>query len=224
MLVRRVTAGLSLTVIGAALAACASTSSPAPRQGGGTVSSSSEDVPSRVPVPASTSAPAAECGSVPGSIGPLTHVARLTLSVPATAMAGDTVAASATVTSNALPPRVIAMPAASALLVVHEGVVVGVTRGTSTPATPEMPLLLSGTGSHPAQALPRQVRLEACGSGAAATALPAGQYSVVAVLGYRVDGFNAAPAGGAPDTGAGVPLNTGPTFALVSAPAPLTVS
>jgi hypothetical protein len=48
--------------------------------------------------------------------------------------------------------------------------------------------------------------------------LAVGRYAVVAVLGYELDPLNAAP-----DDGTAPPQPGGRSFALVSAPAPITV-
>jgi hypothetical protein len=227
--------GLSLVVAGS-LTACAST----PEKGGGaqrpgstvdsrpsahpspegTLSrvrtgsgSPSDDAPSRV-VPSSKVAPSetlATCTQVPASSGPLVHAASLAVTAPAAAAPGQTVTVSATVTSTATVPRVVTTPATSAVLLVQGKRVVG--RALGAPAAAPVPLVLAAGADRPAQAVPRSVRLVGCGS----AALPAGRYTLVAVLGYQLDPVNAAPdAAAAPSPG-------GRRFALVSAPAPITI-
>jgi len=215
-----------LCLIMALLTACASGSgsggpgaSHTPKGATGETSGmTTDDAPSRVAtpqaaVPRHSTAP--ECGPVPTSSGPLAHLARLTFEGPATASAGESLQVSATVTSSETVPRVIATPATSGLLVVQGDRVVGGVLGS---ASPEVPLQLLPGAVSPAQTIPASVRLEACAADGA-TALEPGSYSLVAVLGYRVDSLNAAPNDGSP-----ISPTRGPNFVLVSAASPVTVS
>jgi hypothetical protein len=111
---------------------------------------------------------------------------------------------------------VITTPSTSAVLVVRDGQVVGGSHGGSGS---EVPLQLSAGQVRPAQAIPRSVRLVGCTSRAGSTSLLPGDYTLVAVLGYRTDSLNAAPADGtAPEQA------RGRSFVLISAPAAITVT
>lgn len=179
------------------------------------VSTNSDDVPTRAA--ASRESPAANvplCGPVPSSSGPLTGGVELTLDAPASMPAGESVSVLVTITSTAAVPRMITVPALSALLVVRDGQVVGGARGESTTA---VPLQLNSGEARPAQAIPNAVRLVGCASDTAP--LAAGTYTLVAVLGYRIDSLNAAP-----NDSTVVPPATGRDFALVSAPVLITVT
>jgi len=223
MLTRRLANGLLLLVAGTTLAACAS-SSPTGRDStvdtpaaGQTKASSgvSNDAPVRVTPSAKPAVlPAGECGRVPTSAGPLAHLARLTVAAPSAAAAGATVALTVTISATTDAPRMITTPASSAVLVVQNGRVVGRARGVTAP---EVPLQLTSGVATPAQAIPKNVRLDSCASGAGA--LAAGSYSLVAVLGYRADPMNSAPNDGDVPQQAG-----GQPFVLVSAPARITVT
>jgi hypothetical protein len=118
--------------------------------------------------------------------------------------------------SRTATPRVITSSALSAVLVLHDGRVVGRSIGKRAP---DVPLQLAAGVARPAQAVPTSIRMSNCGPNNVSTALAAGHYALVAVLGYRLDPLNAAPAGGVMTRQAG-----GPAFALVSAPLPITVN
>jgi hypothetical protein len=115
---------------------------------------------------------------------------------------------------DASAPRVITTSASSALLVVRDGQVVGGTKGSSMTAIPLQP---NAGAAQPASAVPTSIRLDECAGTGGTAKLAKGRYSLVAVLGYRVDSLNSAAAD-APAQAAGQ------TFVIVSAPAPLTVS
>lgn len=148
---------------------------------------------------------------MPASSGPLATLARLTLSTPAEGAAGASVVVSATLSTRSSTPRVVTTSATSALLIVRDGKILGVTHGE--PGA-DVPVQLSAGTATPAQALPRSLRLTGCSS-----ALASGRYELVAVLGYRLDSLN-----GAADGASGPPAAPGGTFVLVSGPATLTVS
>jgi uncharacterized protein (DUF58 family) len=130
-----------------------------------------------------------------------------------TTSAGASAPVRTTVTSAAPLPRVVTTAAGSAVLIVRDNKVVGITLSA---ATSDVPLQMSGGASQLAQVLPKVVRLESCASG---SRLGVGTYSIVAVLGYRVDALSAAPA----DAG-GPPPSRGASFVLVSAPAPIEIT
>ena len=215
-----------LLTLPTALAACASSS--APRQGVGQSVSATvparasssdgggiDDVPSRLPAAGSTPATQPRCGGVPSSSGPLAHLARLTITLPPSAGPGDSVPVLASLSASAGLPRVITTPATSALLVVQDEQVVGITRDATLP---EVPLMLAGTATQPAQALPRAIRLDGCPSGGTTSALPAGRYSVVAALGYRLDNLYSGT-----DGGGAAPQSGGLGFVLISPPVTITL-
>lgn len=223
-MLRQWLAGGSSVIATAALVACAS--SPSTGRGhksqaaAGLLSSASglmsADVPSRAapsrqPMPRGTGG---ECGSVPRSSGPLAHLAYLAIKAPATVSVGTSVSVSTTVISKSVAPRVIAMPATSALLVVRDGRVVGQALGRSS--APRVPLQLTAGARLPAQTIPQSVRLTDCGSDSKGARLTAGRYALVAVLGYERDSLNAASAGST-----GSAQTPGRSFALVSASAPI---
>ena len=146
------------------------------------------------------------CAAVPISCGPIMHVARLKIAAPATARPGQVVPITATVAVSSNAARVIGTPATSAVLVVHDGRVVARSAGAGS----SIPLILRAGSTRPAQAVPSSARLTTCDG----TALPAGHYLLVGVLGYRLDPLNAAVDGGpVPQRG----------FALVSDPVPISV-
>jgi hypothetical protein len=109
----------------------------------------------------------------------------------------------------------ITMPAMSAVLIVRGDRVVGQTVGA--PAAARVPLTLAARAEQPAQAVPDSVVLAGCGA-RGGNALPPGRYTLVAVLGYQLDSLNAAADASVP------PAAGGRSFALVSAPVPITVS
>ena len=152
--------------------------------------------------------------SVPTASGPLSRLAHLAIKTPATVPPGPSASVSATVTSRSDAPRVITTPSTSAVLVVRSGRVVAQARGAAS--APPVPLQLSAGATLPAQAIPASVRLVGCGT--EPTALAAGRYTVIAVLGYESDTLNAAPAGGTAAAPAGER-----SFVLVSNPEPITV-
>ncbi len=149
------------------------------------------------------------CGSVPVPSGPLTHAAEVVISAPASGRAGADLAVTSYVVARAAQPRVITVVASSAVLVLHDGVVVGRTGGSGTAL---IPLTLTAGGRRPAQAVPGSVRLRGCHG-----ALPAGRYELIAVLGYRVDSLNSA-------TDGALTRRSGPrAFTLLSAATPVVV-
>jgi hypothetical protein len=182
-------------------------------------SSTPADAPSRAarsPEPKPHGSLAA-CGDLPRSSGLLATHAHLTIDAPATAAAGQAVAAATSVTSGSTLPRVITTPVNSGLLVLRDGRVVARTVGPTS--APLIPLDLVAGKVWPAQAIPKSIRLVMCGADRGTVPLAPGSYTLVAVLGYQLDSFNAAPAGGTAPPPAG-----GRSFALVSAAVPLTVS
>lgn len=188
--------------------------SSAPATAAGSAAAPSDDAPTRATGARGPDTPAtvALCGPVPTSSGPLAKLARLTLGAPARAAIGTTVTAAVTVTMNPASPRVVTIAAASALLVVRDGEILAGTRGGSQTGT-----LLQPGASAPqlATAVPTSTRLDTCAGGT--TKLAAGQYSLVAVLGYRVDSLNSAADDAPAEPGR-------QTFVLVSPPSPLTVT
>lgn len=179
-------------------------------------SASTDDVPSRVaPSPEPTTGTAAQCGSMPTSTGPLATVAHLAINAPNSAPAGQAVPVSVTVTSRSAVPRVITVPGSSAVLVLQDNRVVG--RAVGTARALRVPLSLTGGATQPAQAVPKSISLISCES-TARDALVAGDYALVAVLGYQLDSLNAAPIGelASPPTGQR-------SFALVSAAVSITI-
>jgi len=158
--------------------------------------------------------PTPGCGSIPVSSGPASRIAELRLSAASTAAPGADVAVRSTLHVTADGARIITGPSMSKLLITQHGVVVG----KSDAAQPDfaVPLALRAGAARPAQVLPTSVRMSGC-PGAAGdqtrSPLAAGEYAIVAVLGYRLDPLN---------SGADGP-QTGGAFYLVSAPAPITV-
>lgn len=140
----------------------------------------------------STTGRSADRPSVPTSTGPLTGLARLTISAPTTGRPGDKVPVSARLEIFADGPRIITTPATSAVLLVRGRRVVG----RSDPATSaaDIPLVVRAGSRRVAQAVPGTVRL--IGRTAHAGDLPAGDYALIGVLGYRLDPLNAAVDGG----------------------------
>ena len=180
----------------------------------------SDDAPSRVAPSIRPGGGPPTCGPLPASSGPLAVLARLELDAPAAAQAGQEVRVSVTVRSTSDTPRVITTPATSALLVVRGDQVVG--RAVGTAAAAQVPLQLPARASRPAQAIPESVRLVACAD-SGTTELAAGQYAIVAVLGYQLDSLNTVPEGAvAPPRSSGPPTGAR-AFRLVSPPAPITV-
>jgi hypothetical protein len=224
-MLRRWLAGGSSVIAAATVVACSSSpgsaGGPQSQTAGGSLSSASgrasADEPSRA-APSSGTTPhggTTVCGTVPTSSGPLAHLAHLAIKAPATASTGQSIPVSATVTSRSAVPRVITTPATSSLLVVQGARVAGRAQGGSAP---DVPLQITAGVARPAQAIPEAVRLAACGPDPKTDALAPGRYAVVAVLNYQLDSLNAAPAGGALP-----PTRGSRSFALVSAPAPITV-
>ena len=151
------------------------------------------------------------CGAIPASSGPAAALAVLRITGPSSVHSGDTVPVRGSIHIEAAGARVITRPSTSRLLVVRDGVVVGET-GNAQPDL-DVPLVLAAGAVRPAQALPATVVMAACAVGTgAASGLPPGRYSIVAVLGYGQDRLNA---------GAG---DAGGSFALVSAPWPIAVT
>jgi hypothetical protein len=160
------------------------------------------------PVATSSSTP---CGPIPASSGPASAVAALRVSAPVSAATGTDVPVQVSVVVRAEGGRILTDASRSELLVTKDGAVVG--RTASTGSALLVPVQLSAGAVRPAQVVPASVHLRGCSSGDSGpgSALPPGQYGIVAVLGYGQDPLNAAPEGSA---GA---------FALVSDPSPVTV-
>lgn len=187
---------------GAMLAACGSPA--APGTGGGSVAGSSASGS------ASRPEPAVSCGAVPASSGPASVVARLTVSAPSTARAGATVPVQPRIEVTNDAPRIITTSAASRILIIRDGRVVGAADAGSGQS---VPLPLRAGTTRPAQVLPQSVRLVGCTADKQAADLPPGDYALVGVLAYGGDPMNSAQDGGA----------GGRSFVLVSAPVPITV-
>ena len=162
--------------------------------------------------PVGTAKPSAgvSCEEVPVSTGPLINLAELIITSPTSARAGEDVAITATIKMTANGTRVISSPADSAVLITKDGQVIGRSAGTTTG---DVPIVVKGGVARPAQTLPAAVRMSGCASEASGAPLPAGQYHLIGVLGYRSDAFNAAVDGAHPQR----------RFFLVSAPVPITV-
>ena len=150
--------------------------------------------------------------AVPSSTGPLAQLAELAISAPGAASTGEWVRVRVTVQLRSGGPRMITTPETSSLLVVSGARVVARRDGAARSGA--IPLTLRGGAVAPAQAVPDEVRLTSADDGAP---LPPGSYSLVAVLGYQRDSFNARADGDlvAPTGARG--------FVLVSAPVPLEV-
>lgn len=160
------------------------------------------------PVRSTTPSPSRNqgCAAAPvASTGPAAAVASVQLTVPRTAPSGGAVPARSTVVVHADAPRVVLLPASSGLAVLRGATLVGWTGGSGTSP---VPLPLSAGASRPAQVVPDALTLVACDG----SPLPAGEYTVQAVVGYGSDALDAA-AGGVPRI-----------FHLVSEPVPLTVT
>jgi hypothetical protein len=155
-----------------------------------------------------TTAPLPDCGPVPVSSGPASQIVELRLTAPATTAPGAQVPVTATLQITADGQRIITGASMSQLLITHGGKVVG--RSDAAQADLSVPLMLRAGATRPAQVLPTSVRMNSCDS---ATPLPAGEYAIVAVLGYRLDPFNSGVDG----------MHPGGPFYLVSQPAPITV-
>ncbi|UQX89524.1 hypothetical protein M6D93_05825 [Jatrophihabitans telluris] len=165
--------------------------------------------------------------AAPGSsTGPAAAVAHLTVRVPTSVPAGGTVQIESRLHIASDGPRILTGPALARILVMRYGTVVATSTGAS--AHYLMPLTLSGPSERAIPVLPTSVRLHGCAPDGGASPLPAGQYSVVAVLGYRLDGLNLAPNAPA-DSGAMSPSRSAPTpdqqrFQLVSDPVTFTIA
>ncbi len=154
------------------------------------------------------------CGPIPVSSGPASSLAELRLSAASTAAGGADVAVRSALHVLADGQRIITGPSMSQLLITQRGEVVG----KSDVAQPDLavPLVLRAGADRPVQVLPASVRMSGCPAGAGADSrapLPAGEYGIVAVLGYRQDSLNSAVDGGP----------GGRQFYLVSSPASITV-
>lgn len=153
------------------------------------------------------------CGKVPTSTGPLADVARVSVGALGPARAGEEVSVRVTLEARSDTQRVILTSASSALLLVNGDDVVARTEGDRTAG--QIPLRLVAGRTWPAQAVPASIRLESCRGG---RPLPAGQYAVVAVLGYEPDSLNTAA-----DGAAARPTGSR-SLQLVSAPQPITIT
>jgi hypothetical protein len=194
---------VAAVAVGSVLLACSS-AQPTP---GGDVSSAS-DRPGATPA-------ANPCARLPVSSGPLSKLARVVVNAPRSGPAGQVVSVSSVIKISADGARVITSSASSDLLIVRDDRVVG--RSGPLPERTDIPLPLKAGAARPGQAVPTSVRLSGCPTvaGGAAAPLPAGEYGLVAVLGYRLDPLNAAADGAR----AG-----GSTFVLVSEPVTITVT
>ena len=170
--------------------------------------------------PTSSAMPVAlrSCGPVPRSSGPAAGLASVTLTVPVAGVGGSTLAVRATLYAAADGPRVITRSSLSRLLVVQDGAVLC---GPS-PSTPDqaVPVKLRKAASWPAQVLPSALTLTGVDAAhGQPISLPAGDYEVVAVVGYSLDALNSSA-----DTAIGSPpprLAPGPrTFAHGRNPPP----
>lgn len=166
---------------------------------------SPSDEPSvAAPVPSAAPSAASACREPGASTGPAAGVAAVRLALPASGAAGSTLGASTSVVVRSDAPRIVLQPAVSGLVVLRGGTVVASAAGHGV----AVPLPLRAGATMPAQVVPEALPLIGCDG----TPLPAGRYTVRAVVGYGGDPLNA----GAGD-GAG-------RFQLVSPAVPLTVS
>jgi hypothetical protein len=164
------------------------------------------------------------CGDVPSSSGPAANLAKLSLKAPETAASGATVPVTVTVQVLSDGIRIITTAAASDVLIVQDGRVVG--RSAALRPHLAVPMQLRRGADRPAQVVPDTVRLAGCPAGSGADdakrpALPTGRYSLVAVLGYGTDSLNNA-VDGPTASSSGMAGQRG--FTLVSDPVPVTVS
>ncbi len=172
----------------------------------GSAAPSPGDEPSvAAPVPSAAAPSVASACREPGaSTGPAAGVAAVRLALPASGAAGSTLGASTSVVVRSDAPRIVLQPAASGLVVLRGGTVVASAAGHGA----AVPLPLRAGATMPAQVVPEALPLIGCDG----APLPAGRYTVRAVVGYGGDPLNA----GAGD-GSG-------RFQLVSPAVPLTVS
>jgi hypothetical protein len=160
---------------------------------------------------------------VPSSSGPAANLAKLSLKAPEIAASGATVPVTVTLRVLSDGIRIITTAAASDVLIVQDGRVVG--RSAALRPHLAVPLQLRRGADRPAQVVPDTVRLAGCPAGSGADdakrpALPRGRYSLVAVLGYGTDALNNA-VDGPTASSSGVAGQRG--FELVSDPVPVTV-
>jgi hypothetical protein len=151
------------------------------------------------------------CGDLPASTGPAASLVTLRLDPPEPATVGSMIAVTASIDVQRGGPRIITRPQGSRIVVAQGTSVVG---GASVPrGTHDVPVVLTAGATRPVQALPPQVVLSRCpGPEADAKApLPAGTYSLVAVLAYGQDPLQNAAGGGSR------------TFQLVSEPVELVI-
>jgi hypothetical protein len=161
--------------------------------------------------------PLASCGTVPTSTGPAAAAATISLHSPSTAPRGSTITVTTTLQTLANQYRIITDPRTSVVLVLAGNRVVGRTGHTGRSLL-TVPVPLRPAELRPLQVVPGIVRLVGCptAGGDIGADLPAGQYAVVAVLGYTMDSLNSAESGIDRTSGAR-------PFTLVSAPVPLTI-
>jgi hypothetical protein len=157
-----------------------------------------------VPSAPAPSASASACREPGASTGPAAGVAAVRLALPASGAGGSTLGVSTSVVVRSDAPRIVLQPAVSGLVVLRGGTVVASAAGHGV----AVPLPLRAGATMPAQVVPEALPLIGCDG----APLPAGRYTVRAVVGYGGDPLNA----GAGD-GAG-------RFQLVSPAVPLTVS
>ncbi|CAN5669368.1 hypothetical protein BH10ACT8_BH10ACT8_06710 [soil metagenome] len=167
-----------------------------------------------------TRTPLRGCGPLPTSSGPAAAVATVRLTAPGTAAAASTIQVQASLDVAHDATRIITGPSSSDVLIVQDGQVVG--RSNERRPALAVPLQLQSGRGRLLQAVPTSVVLSGCPSGtgpgdAQRSPLPAGDYSLVAVLGYSVDSLNGAADGGNAAPGAA-------SYALVSEPVAVTVT
>ena len=124
-------------------------------------------------------------------------MAAVRLALPASGAAGSTLGASTSVVVRSDAPRIVLQPAASGLVVLRGGTVVASAAGHGV----AVPLPLRAGATMPAQVVPEALPLIGCDG----TPLPAGRYTVRAVVGYGGDPLNAGAGDGVRQVPAGEP-------------------
>jgi hypothetical protein len=153
------------------------------------------------------------CGAIPVSSGPASSLAELRVSASSTAAAGGTVTVQSALHVTSDGQRIITGPSMSNLLITRDGFVVG--KSDAAQSDIAVPLVLRAGATRPVQVVPASIEMSGCAAdvGGNRPPLPAGEYGIVAVLGYRLDPLNSAVDGGP----------GGGQFHLVSKPAMITV-
>jgi hypothetical protein len=136
--------------------------------------------------------------------GPADGLLDVTVTTDPPSHGASTLAVTTLLVARADGPRIILQPAASALVLSRDGVVLAVADGI--PGV-QVPLEVRAGATRPAQVVPTVLPLVDCDG----RPLPAGTYTLVAVVGYGQDPLNGAAAG------------SPGTFTLTSPPIPVTL-